>query len=62
MTMHTLEWIADLPLPFGTAPVWHAAREESLRILQVVKLGQELDVAAVKTVVKACVDSILSNP
>ena len=27
------------------APVWHAAREESLRILQVVKLGQELDVA-----------------
>ncbi len=44
------------------APVWHAAREESLRILQAVKLGQELDVAAVKTVVKACVDSILSNP
>ena len=27
MTMHTLEWIADLPLPFGTAPVWHAAEQ-----------------------------------
>jgi hypothetical protein len=26
------------------APTWHAAREESLRILQAVKLGQELDV------------------
>lgn len=44
------------------APVWHAAREESLRILQAVKLGQELDVDAVKTVVKECVDSILRNP
>lgn len=44
------------------APAWHAAREESLRILQAVKLGQELDVDAVKTVVKDCVDSILRNP
>lgn len=44
------------------APVWHAAREASLRILQAVKLGQELDVGAVKAVVKECVDSILRNP
>lgn len=43
-------------------PVYHAAREQSLRILQAVKLGQELDVAAVKLVVKDCVDSILRNP
>ncbi|WP_339905977.1 HD-GYP domain-containing protein [Pseudomonas guineae] len=44
------------------APIWHAAREESLRILQAVKLGQELDVDAVKAVVKDCVESILRNP
>ena len=44
------------------APVYHAAREQSLRILQAVKLGHELDVAAVKVVVKDCVDSILRNP
>lgn len=44
------------------SPVWHAAREESLRILQAVKMGQELDVAAVKAVVKECVESILRNP
>jgi putative nucleotidyltransferase with HDIG domain len=43
-------------------PAWHAAREESLRILQAVKLGQELDIGAVKEVVKECVDSILRNP
>lgn len=43
-------------------PAWHAARDESLRILQAVKLGQELDVGAVKEVVKECVDSILRNP
>ncbi|MDP2242860.1 HD-GYP domain-containing protein [Pseudomonas sp.] len=44
------------------SPVWHAAREESLRILQAVKMGQELDVVAVKAVVKECVESILRNP
>jgi putative nucleotidyltransferase with HDIG domain len=44
------------------APVWHAAREESLRILQAVKLGQELDIGAVKTVIKDCVESMLRNP
>ncbi|WP_313515907.1 HD-GYP domain-containing protein [Pseudomonas sp.] len=44
------------------SPIWHAAREESLRILQAVKLGRELDVGAVKTVVKECVESILRNP
>lgn len=43
-------------------PAFHAAREQSLRILQAVKLGHELDVAAVKVVVKDCVDSILRNP
>ncbi|MGL4319054.1 MAG: HD-GYP domain-containing protein [Pseudomonas sp.] len=43
-------------------PAYHAAREQSLRILQAVKVGQELDVAAVKVVVKDCVDSILRNP
>ncbi|MCZ4323632.1 HD-GYP domain-containing protein [Pseudomonas anguilliseptica] len=44
------------------APSWNAAREESLRILQAVKLGQELDVEAVKAVIKDCVESILRNP
>lgn len=43
-------------------PAWHAARNESLRILEAVKLGQELDVQAVKAVVRECVDSILRNP
>ncbi|WP_350448505.1 HD-GYP domain-containing protein [Pseudomonas solani] len=43
-------------------PVWHAAREESLRILHTLRMGQELDVAAVKVVVKECVESILRNP
>ncbi|WP_394236006.1 HD-GYP domain-containing protein [Pseudomonas anguilliseptica] len=43
------------------APTWNAAREESLRILQAVKLGQELDVEAVKAVIKDCVESILRN-
>jgi len=44
------------------SPVWHKAHDESLRILEAVRLGQELDVAAVKTVVKECVQSILRNP
>jgi putative nucleotidyltransferase with HDIG domain len=44
------------------SPVWHAARDESLRILQAVRLGQELDVGAVKRVIKECVESILRNP
>ncbi|MEH6564337.1 MAG: HD-GYP domain-containing protein [Halopseudomonas sp.] len=44
------------------SPVWHKAHEESLRILEAVKLGQELDVAAVKAVVSECVQSILRNP
>lgn len=44
------------------SPVWHAAREESLRLLEAVRMGQELDVKAVKAVVRECVDSILRNP
>lgn len=44
------------------SPVWEAAREESLRILKAVKMGTELDVVAVKAVVKDCVESILRNP
>lgn len=44
------------------SPTWHAAREESLRILEAVRMGQELDVKAVKAVVRDCVDSILRNP
>jgi len=44
------------------APAWSAARDESLRILQAVKLCQELDIAAVKAVIKDCVESILRNP
>lgn len=44
------------------SPVWHAAREESLRLLESVRMGQELDVKAVKAVVRECVDSILRNP
>ncbi|WP_068827946.1 HD-GYP domain-containing protein [Pseudomonas sp. BMS12] len=43
-------------------PAYQAARDQSLRILQAIKLGQELDVAAVKEVVKGCVESILRNP
>ncbi|MES2820864.1 MAG: DUF3391 domain-containing protein, partial [Pseudomonadota bacterium] len=43
-------------------PTWQTAREISLRILQDVTLGQELDVAAVKGVIKDCVDSILRTP
>lgn len=42
-------------------PVWHTAREASLRILQAVKLGLELDVVAVKDVVRDCVESVLRN-
>lgn len=44
------------------APAYQAAREQSLRILQAVRLGQALDVAAVKEVIKDCVESILRNP
>lgn len=43
-------------------PAYQAAREQSLRILQAVRLGQALDVATVKEVVKGCVESILRNP
>lgn len=43
-------------------PAYQAAREQSLRLLEAVRLGQELDVTAVKVVVKECVDSILRNP
>lgn len=43
-------------------PVWQTAHAESLRILNAVQLGMELDVPAVKAVVKECVDSILRNP
>ncbi len=44
------------------SPVWHKAHEESLRLLDAVRLGQELDFAAVKAVVSECVQSILRNP
>ncbi|WP_339847603.1 HD-GYP domain-containing protein [uncultured Halopseudomonas sp.] len=44
------------------SPAWSAAHAESLRILEAVKLGHELDVQAVKAVVRECVDSILRNP
>ncbi len=43
-------------------PAWNAAHAESLRILNAVHLGVQLDVTAVKAVVKDCVDSILRNP
>ncbi len=43
-------------------PVWQTAHAESVRILSAVQLGMELDVPAVKAVVKECVDSILRNP
>ncbi|PTQ70542.1 HD-GYP domain-containing protein [Pseudomonas sp. GV071] len=43
-------------------PAWNAAHAESLRILNAVQLGMDLDVNAVKAVVKECVDSILRNP
>jgi HD-GYP domain-containing protein (c-di-GMP phosphodiesterase class II) len=43
-------------------PIWRAARETSLRILNAVKFGQKLDVATVKEVVKECVDHILESP
>jgi len=44
------------------SPTWDKAHEESLRILDSVKMGHELDVSAVKAVVKECVQSILRNP
>ncbi|PKM04723.1 MAG: diguanylate cyclase [Gammaproteobacteria bacterium HGW-Gammaproteobacteria-6] len=44
------------------SPVWHSAREESLRILDAVRMGQELNVQAVKLVIKECVESIMRNP
>ncbi|WP_439858630.1 HD-GYP domain-containing protein [Pseudomonas sp. MBLB4136] len=43
-------------------PIWQAARESSLRILNAVKFGQSLDVTTVKEVVKECVDHILESP
>lgn len=43
-------------------PSFQAAREQSLRILEAVRLGQALDVAQVKLVVKECVESMLRNP
>ena len=43
-------------------PIWEAARASSLRILNAVKFGQDLDVATVKEVVKECVDHILESP
>lgn len=43
-------------------PSFHSAREQSLRLLEAVRLGHELDVAQVKVVVKECVESMLRNP
>jgi putative nucleotidyltransferase with HDIG domain len=43
-------------------PSFQAAREQSLRILEAVRLGHALDVAQVKVVVKECVESMLRNP
>lgn len=43
-------------------PIWEAARESSLHILNAVKFGQDLDVATVKEVVKECVEHILESP
>ena len=43
-------------------PAFHSAREQSLRLLEAVRLGHELDVAQVKVVVKDCVESMLRNP
>ncbi len=43
-------------------PAFHSAREQSLRLLEAVRLGHELDVAQVKVVVKECVESMLRNP
>lgn len=43
-------------------PAFHSAREQSLRILEAVRLGHELDVVQVKVVVKECVESMLRNP
>lgn len=43
-------------------PIWQAAHECSLRILNAVRLGHDLDVATVKAVVKECVEHILENP
>lgn len=43
-------------------PAYHAAREQAARLLDAVRLGQELDIASVKLVVKDCVESILRNP
>lgn len=43
-------------------PAFRSAREQSLRLLEAVRLGYELDVVQVKVVVKECVESMLRNP
>ncbi|WP_439888583.1 HD-GYP domain-containing protein [Pseudomonas sp. MBLB4123] len=43
-------------------PIWQDARDTSLRILNAVRFGQNLDIATVKGVVKTCVEHILESP
>ncbi|MDQ7911931.1 HD-GYP domain-containing protein [Pseudomonas sp. 102515] len=46
----------------ATEPVWREARAVSMRLLDAVKFGQELDVSEVRRAVGACVESVLKHP
>ena len=43
-------------------PVWRDARAVSMRMLDAVRFGQELDVSEVRRAVGACVESVLKHP
>ncbi|OAN23022.1 HD-GYP domain-containing protein [Pseudomonas oryzihabitans] len=46
----------------ATEPVWRDARAVSMRMLDAVRFGQELDVSEVRRAVGACVESVLKHP
>nr|WP_240795235.1 HD-GYP domain-containing protein [Pseudomonas psychrotolerans] len=45
-----------------TEPVWREARAVSMRLLDAVKFGKELDVGEVRRAVGECVESVLKHP
>ncbi|APQ10607.1 diguanylate cyclase [Pseudomonas oryzihabitans] len=45
-----------------TEPVWREARAVSMRMLDAVKFGQELNVVEVRRAVGECVESVLKHP
>lgn len=46
----------------ATEPVWREARAVSMRMLDAVKFGRELNVAEVRRAVGDCVESVLKHP